>query len=143
MTEAQQWISKQTGKTLGAVGLRVADILSYTYRGAHHIPQSAFKKTVNWDGTLCYFGSLSVCLTGSLDTFDFDLLTRLVLACHAACVRCEISGAAPGYLRVMFHLRNGREGRIYDRHPSPEEALETFRAKWPISEDYPKAEATS
>lgn len=87
MTEAQRWISRRTGRDLSELGLRVADILGYVYKGAHHLPNSAFKEKVNWDGKTDYAGSLEICVSGSLDTYDFDHLTRLTFACHAACVR--------------------------------------------------------
>lgn len=64
-----------------------------------------------------------------LSTFDFDALTQLVIRCHDACIRLSISPCNMRYLRLMFHPRVGREGRMFERHPSIEQAVEKVRTR--------------
>lgn len=65
----------------------------------------------------------------SLSTFDFDELTQLVVRCHDACVRLTVAPCNMRYLKLMFHPRKGREGHLFERHPTMEQALERVRAR--------------
>lgn len=64
----------------------------------------------------------------TLSTFDFDELTQLVIRCHDACVRLSVAPCNMRYLKLAFHPRE-REGRIYDRHPTIEQAIERVRSR--------------
>lgn len=66
-----------------------------------------------------------------LATFDFDALTQLVVRCHDACVRLSMCGRGGRRrcLTLMFHPRNGREGAMYERHPTIEDAIAKVRAR--------------
>jgi hypothetical protein len=61
----------------------------------------------------------------TLSTYDFSLLTRMVLLCHDRCVRGEIMPSGPGRLKFAFHKRQ-RDGRMFERHPTIEEVLENW-----------------
>lgn len=65
--------------------------------------------------------------SGGLATWDFDHLTRLVIAAHDECIRLEISPSAPRYLKISMWQRNTREGSISQRHPTIEEAIAGYR----------------
>lgn len=63
----------------------------------------------------------------SLATYDFDGLTRAVLLAHERMIRFSIVPSVPGMLGLMLHKRHAREGSMYERHPTIEEAIEAFR----------------
>ena len=104
---------------LGAI---TADLLDELFRGLYHIERDALR--VDWTDT----HHITLTWYGSLATFDFDLMTRLVFLCHDYCVRGEVSAATPNRLRLMFHRRQ-REGAIYKRHPTLEQAVATWRER--------------
>lgn len=64
-----------------------------------------------------------------LATYDFDALTQLVIRCHDACVRVSVSPCNMRYMRIMFHPRVGREGAMFERHPTIEDAILRVRAR--------------
>ena len=59
-------------------------------------------------------------------TFDFSGLTRLVVSAHDACLRVDIVNSGPGLLKFTVHPRV-REGRMFERHPTMEDAIESHR----------------
>jgi hypothetical protein len=83
------------------------------YRGEHHFPGKIKPFGEGW--SMSHFGSMA--------TFDGDELTRLVLLAHSRCVRVELSNGGPNRLRIAIWGRQ-REGRMYERHPTIEQALE-------------------
>lgn len=60
-------------------------------------------------------------------TFDFDALTRLVFAAHDRCARVSIEGSNFGRVRLVVYLRDGRDGRMHERHPTLEQAVAGWR----------------
>jgi hypothetical protein len=86
------------------------------YCGAHHIPG----KVKEWGI------GIEVSDHATLSTFDFDKLTRAVFLAHDRAVRLEIGPSGPGRIRIILHRRKGREGSMYERHPT----IETALAKW-------------
>ncbi len=63
----------------------------------------------------------------SLSTYDFDMLTRLVLGAHEYCLRIEISQGGPGCIKVWVHPREGREGcSMSKRHPTIQQAIDRW-----------------
>jgi len=89
--------------------------------GAHHVP------------TVKPFGSgIKVSVNScALSTFDFDLLTTLVLLAHDRCVRAELTNGGPGRTGVVLHRRHARKGITWQRHPTMETALDLHRRRWP------------
>lgn len=61
--------------------------------------------------------------SGSLDTFDFDELTRLVYWAHEYGVRVELGNGGPRSLKIMLHARYKREGQMFERHPTMAQAI--------------------
>ncbi len=106
------------GITMDSFEARAQLVLNAVYRGAHHVPDSLKKEPKFW------------ALSDARDfaTYDFDLLTRFVFACHDLCVRGSIAPSGPGRIKIVIHDRTGRSGQMYDRHPTIEAAIENYRA---------------
>lgn len=96
---------------------KAENVLAIAYRGLHHVDMRRAKEEP---------GYFSVCVFNGVSTYDFDTLTRLVVAAHDECVRLEIDGASHRYLRLIFHDRK-REGGISERHPTMEDAITYIR----------------
>jgi len=88
------------------------------YRGEHHFPTEIKKFGEGW----------SMIHTGSLATFDFNELTRLVFLAHDRCIRAEISQGGPNRLGIAIWKRE-RGGSMYERHPTIEQAVDEWREK--------------
>ncbi len=119
------WLRSDLGiKEISELGERVAEILGELYYGLYHL-QTRTLERVNWSNSMW----IEIVLDRDMATYDGDTLTRLVILCHELLVRCEIEGAAPRRLRLIFHKRHNREGgQMMFRHPTIETAVERVRA---------------
>ena len=63
-------------------------------------------------------------------TFDFNALTRTVLMAHDRMIRFAIEPSGPGMLKLVLHKRHSREGHMYERHPTIQEAIATYRKEF-------------
>ena len=102
-------------------GVNVARIVSCLCRGLHNAYPSLLAKA-DWSSE----HRISIAIRGELATYDFNLLTRLVVMCHDLCIRVSVSPHGPKHLQLMFHPRQ-REGGMSDRHPTIEEHIKTIR----------------
>lgn len=93
------------------------DFFSELYMGKHHIPRGGVRPFGN---------GFSVNHIGDLSTFDFDKLTRLVFLAHDRCIRVEVSNSGPRMVKISIWKRQ-REGSMWQRHPTMEQALEQWR----------------
>lgn len=90
------------------------------FGGEHHLP-----------GKIKQHGhGFSINAYGDMSTFDFNRLTRFVLMCHRECVRGTIEQGGPGRIKLIIWRRRGREGSLYDRHPTIEQAIESFNENY-------------
>ncbi len=96
---------------------RAERLLDKVYRGIHHCGPIK-KEPRQW--TTNHYGQIS--------TYDFDELTRLVLAAHEYCIRVSIQSSGPRMVKIVLHPRTCREGDVYDRHPTIEEAIKRFHS---------------
>lgn len=87
------------------------------YLGAHHIPRSGIKP---WGSGWCVNDS------GDLSTFDGDKLTRLVFLAHDMCFRASVQPGGPSRIKIAIWKRDGRIGRMCERHPTLLKALDTW-----------------
>lgn len=116
---------KRRGKEvpqLGEFGARVADLLGQAWLGIYHLPNSAlFHERTDWSNERY----IVVVVRGGtcLATYDYARLTLLVLLAHRMKIRLEIDGAAQGYVRLLFHPRKSRLGKLWERHPTVEQAI--------------------
>ena len=106
------WVKESLKKDLSPLGRVVADILGDAFLGIYHLDLRQLKK-VDWSNT--YW--IEVNHFGALATVDFNLLTRLVVLCHARMVRMAIQPVNFHYLKLMFHQRDSRTGGISVRCP--------------------------
>lgn len=104
---------------------KVMDILGMVGGGIYNAP-------INWDKVEWNVGRgvYVPFRDGRMATFDFYPLTLLVLLCHEARIRCEISAKARGHFELSFHQRS-HGGGMSGRHPNIEEAVAAFRAYLP------------
>ena len=93
---------------------RAERVLEYVFRGWHHVEVRRVKRESPTQITYTHHGDLS--------TFDWDQLTRLVVAAHSLAVRVEVSSAGPCYVRIRLSERT-RNGDMTMRHPTLAEHL--------------------
>lgn len=122
-----QWVEQNTGKPLSDLGKRVAYIIGVAGRGIYNAPIRVEK--IDWSNNRF----IEVKWRGEIATWDFNQLTLLVALCHYYCIRMSIEGIGPGYMRMFFHQRKGREGGMAERHPDMETAWAQIRAALPPS----------
>jgi len=96
-------------------------LLGYAFGGIYHIDKQVIRADFQSNH------HVSVCIGSSLATFDDDILTRLVFLAHQMHIRFAVKGAAPGYIRMEFWPRQSREGRMFERHPTLDEAVAQFK----------------
>lgn len=89
--------------------------------GVYNIP-------VNWEGVDWRYGSgTRFALCGELSTYDFDKLTRLVIAAHELCVRVEIKPCNMRHMYICMWSRKMRSARMHHIHPTIESAVAEYR----------------
>ena len=117
------WIERARGRASSDFGLRVERILAHVFRGIYHIGREATHKRVEWDDE----SYIEIVISQHLATWDFDGLTRLVLAAHHEHVRVDVSGASRNYTRLQFNPRAAfddvPQGWNMQGHPSIFDAL--------------------
>lgn len=63
---------------------------------------------------------------GGMSTFDYDQLTKLVIMAHEKCIRVELIPIRNGIMKIAIWQRL-RSGMMHERHPSIEQAIESYR----------------
>ncbi len=100
---------------------RLRNVLATAFRGIHHCGH--IKK--RGEGTPDEMWETNK--YGDISTFDFDELTRLVIAAHDECVRVAICHSGPGMVKIRLWPRLNRDGEFYEKHPTMEDAIKLFR----------------
>jgi hypothetical protein len=96
-------------------------VLSCAFRGIHHVDE--------WRRRYAFGSGVAINIyCHGLATYDFDELTRLVVAAHDHCVRLEISAISPTHVRLAFHCRERDAEAVWDRHPTIETQIAAIRA---------------
>lgn len=111
------------------LGARVAALLSDLFVGLYHIPRRSLRRT---DWTNRYY--IEFVTDVNLATFDVPQLTRLVFLAHDYCVRVDVQPASPRYFRLVFHRRQ-RNGSIFERHPTIEQAVSDWRRHHTVDDE--------
>jgi hypothetical protein len=104
--------------TMDTSQLQAKIFFSAFYLGAHHIPKSGLKPI----GEGWY-----VSHPADLATFDADDLTRLVFLAHDMCFRVSVQPGGALRVKICIWKRAGRTGRMYQRHPDINKALEVWQ----------------
>ena len=65
--------------------------------------------------------------SGRWATFDFDGLTRLVLHAHDQMIRVAVVPSGPRMVGFEMWKRHTREGSMYEKHPTIEQAIAMHR----------------
>lgn len=92
--------------------------ICWCFRGAHHIPSDP-KEFGRGISVTVYLNTLA--------TFDFDQLTRIVVAAHDAMVRVELGNGGPNRIKLIMHKRWRRDGAMHKRYPTIEQATSLHR----------------
>jgi hypothetical protein len=93
-------------------------MLAQTFGGHHHLPK------------IHKFGQgIKINVFGHLATFDHNRLTRLVVLAHDQMVRTEIVSSGPGMVGVACWKRHTRDGSMFERHPTLEDAVTFIRSE--------------
>ena len=66
-------------------------------------------------------------MAAQLSTYDFDRLTRLVIAAHDAAVRLEVEPRTFRHLAITIWPREREHTSVWGRHPTMEQAIARFR----------------
>jgi hypothetical protein len=89
-------------KSMCPLAIKVANLLGQVYEGIYHLDSSLHQleklKSPDLEYTIGLFGSMA--------TYDYDTLTRLLLCSQAAGLDCTIKGSRKGSIRLVF-----REGK--------------------------------
>lgn len=92
------------------------------YGGQHHIPSEVKEFGYGW----------SVIHRGTMATYDFSELTRLVVLAHEMCIRAEISQGGPRGLKISIWKRDPEGDSMCTRHPNLEDNIKLVkRYRWP------------
>lgn len=89
------------------------------YFGWHHVGG----KVHEWGRGIAF----NTTRTSKFATYDFDSLTTAVFMAHERMIRFSIEPSGPGMLKLVLHKRHKREGSMFEKHPTIEEAIARFR----------------
>lgn len=118
------WIKDCFKVEMSPLGRKVADFLGQLFKGIYHLNNTSLSK-VDWKSER----HIEFTLDRPMSTFDNDLLTELVVLSHDQMLRVELSGVAPGYIKMVFHKRKARDGRMYERMPDLDSHVEEIRRR--------------
>lgn len=92
------------------------------FGGEHHIPSELKEWGSGW----------SVIYRGDLATYDYDMLTRMVVLSHEMCLRGSIANGGPRGLKIIVHKRDRNGDNMSKRHPTLEENIAKIKQfRWP------------
>lgn len=74
-------------------------------------------------------GGISIHCCGGWATFDNSRLTGLVVGAHDRMIRVEIRPSGPRRVGFALWKRHVREGSMYERHPTIEDAIPMHRQR--------------
>lgn len=96
---------------------------SILFGGEHHIPGNIKEFGYGW----------SVQARNDLSTFDYNVLTRLVVLAQDCCFRAAVLQGGPGCVKIAIWRRQ-REGSMSERHPTMEDHVAKIRSGFPAAE---------
>lgn len=118
-----------SGKVPSLLGKKVFRLLDELYYGIYHVAYHSNLGKVAWDDQDYIFISV---LDSQYATYDSDYLTRLVFMAHAMGLRVAIGQSGPCRIKLEFWQRkSGMDGRIDERHPTLDQAVDMFKRSHP------------
>jgi hypothetical protein len=120
MGHGADWIRRAYKVEMSEFGIEVADLLDSLFAGIYHLESKALKR-VDW--TSKHYVELAMPYPRDVATYDFDLMTALVVASHDRCIRISISPHTFHSLKLFFSPRQRDDSRVLDvsrRMPSLE-----------------------
>lgn len=123
-----RFLSAYNMKPPSPLGLRVARLCDQWFHGLHHIDDPA---AIDWSNNHLIEIRLR---RGTLATYDFNDLTRLVFLAHDHCIRAQISAIAGPMsgLIVRFDPCDPAAVNMSDGHPTLAAAVEAHRIAHPL-----------
>ncbi len=114
---------------MSPLGVTVAEVLGFVWRGIYHLDHGALMRAEWWDE-----GCIKVAVdSGTLSTWDFNYLTALVVVCHDLGLRLSVNTHGPRMLALMFHQRTARTGSGMERMPTIEEHIGLLRKGYAVA----------
>jgi hypothetical protein len=119
---AQRDVELVTGQAIAVseLGKRVIDLVGDLVDGIYHYGEWL---SADWGN------DRHIALRWSRDiaTFDNSLLTKLVFLAHDRALRVEINPKSNKNIELVFHARSHTATRMWERHPTLEQAVEKHR----------------
>ncbi len=92
-------------------------IVNHAFGGWHHVgPRKDLHRS-----------TVSFTVGGDISTYDWTVLTRLVLAAHAVRVRVELTNGGPRRLKVFLSLRENTPKDWATHHPDLDDLIALAR----------------
>lgn len=131
MANGSDWIKAAYKCEMSEFGIRVADLLGKVFQGIYHLAGPALKR-VDWSDNYRVELHLVESYASDLATYDFDLLTRLVVASHDQCIRISIAPHTFRCVKLLFHSRKRADGQlnISQRMPTLEDHAADIRERY-------------
>lgn len=122
------WLRQCRITNISPLGEQVAILLGDLFGGLHHLDGA---ERVDWSNTHHIQVRVANKEWGS---FDSNLLTKLVFLAHDRCLRVSVNPRSVYALNLLFHQRK-RDGGLWERHPTIDQALAMHREFYPIESE--------
>lgn len=121
------WIEARDWGHMSPLGRKVADILGYCWSGIYHIGDR-YLREVRWGDQ----DHMEIRIRGELATYDFSVLTELVLLAHQEGIRIAVAPKSNWTLKLTFHRRTLSipGSRSHWAHPSIAEVIGRVGEQW-------------
>jgi len=97
--------------------IRCYNFLCDMFGGSHHVHEKVHP--------VCDFG-IKINTQRDFATYDFNLMTQIVIMAHKRAIRVEFSGSGPNMVKLTITARqHDKESKLsyYERHPSLEDLI--------------------
>ena len=110
MGQGAEWIKKAYKAEMSEFGEEVADLLWKLFSGIYHIDSPSLRR-VDWSNPFYVIVPLPH-HSNELATYDFDLMTKLVVASHDLCIRIAAQPHTFRMIKFAFHKRQRADGQL-------------------------------
>lgn len=100
---------------------QLTKVVYHVFGGWHHVK---YKENTEYMGRK----GVQISVSDDLSTYDFDQLTKLVIACHQWSVRASICSGGPRRLSIWLHEREPADYEnpkqcFWERHPTSDHLI--------------------